>query len=222
MSYEELLQELNFYAEEPFANFQRRLIFTESKILGVRTPTLRKISKKYVKEIERLMTFPDEYYEVTFIKLCAVSLLKYEELLKYVGVCVPLIDNWATCDTFKPKCLSKRKKEYLPYLQTFFDHGGEFFERYVLVTLLSFYMDQEYLPIIRSYIERSDTSKYYVHMAVAWLVAEILTKYENVGIEILNSGVLDTKTHNKAIQKARESFRINKENKERLNALKRK
>lgn len=220
MSYQDLIAELNGLAEEKFAEFQRRLIFTKSKILGVRTPALRKLAKKYGKDIESLLSFPDEYYEVTFIKCCAVSYLDYENFLKYVERILPLIDNWATCDTFKPKCLIKRKKEFLPYLEKFFTRGGEFFERYVLVTLLSFYIEKEYFPFILKVIERADTSKYYVQTAVAWLVAEILTKYEEEGVEILSIGVLDRKTHNKAIQKARESFRISKENKERFNSLK--
>ncbi len=220
MFYDEFLQELKSYAEEDFATFQRRLIFTRAKILGVRTPIMRKLAKRYLQRVGELMDFPDEYYEVTFIKLCAVSLLKYEEFLTYIDRCVPLIDNWATCDTFKPKCLAKRKDEFLPYIEKFFSHGGEFHERYALVTLLSYYMEERYLSTITDYIARADTQRYYVYMAVAWLVAEILVKFPKKGEEILKSGVLSPKTRDKAIQKAKESFRISKEQKEYLNSLK--
>jgi 3-methyladenine DNA glycosylase AlkD len=220
MNYFDLLEELNGYQEENFASFQRKLIFTKAKILGVRTPVLRKIGKKYAKDVETLMTFPDEYYEVTFIKLCAVSLLPYEEFLNYVEACVGLMDNWSTCDTFKPKCLKNRKEDFLPVLEKIFAKGGEYFERYALVTLLSFYVEEQYIPLIDQYIKRANKEKYYVHMAVAWLVAEILVKYPNQGKEILLSGCLEKKTHNKAIQKARESYRVTKEEKEYLNSLK--
>ena len=74
--------------------------------------------------------------------------------------------------------------------------------------------------MIESYIQRADTSKYYVHMATAWLVAEILTKEYDYGLTILQSKVLDIKTHNKAIQKAIESYRITTEQKEYLRSLK--
>jgi len=220
VTYFDLLEELNDYQEEEFASFQRKLIFTNAKILGVRTPVLRKIGKKYAKDVETLMTFPDEYYEVTFIKLCAVSLLPYEEFLNYVEVCVSLMDNWSTCDTFKPKCLKTRKEDFLPVLEKIFAKGGEYFERYALVTLLSFYVEEQYIPLIEEYIKRADKEKYYVHMAVAWLVAEILVKYPKQGKEILLSGYLEKKTHNKSIQKARESYRVTKEEKEYLNSLK--
>lgn len=220
MDYDKFLAELKGFAQEDFAAFQKRLIFTSAEILGVRAPILRKFAKKYGKELETLMGFPDDYYEVTFIKLCAVAQLSYEEFLKYIDACVPLIDNWATCDTFKPKCLIKHKKEYLPYVEKYFSHGGEFFERYALVTLLSYYVEEEFLAILSDYLSRADTSKYYVRMAAAWLTAEILVKYPQKGEEILKSGVLDIKTRNKAIQKAKESFRVSKERKEYLNSLK--
>ena len=67
---------------------------------------------------------------------------------------------------------------------------------------------------------RATTSKYYVHMAAAWLTAEILIKYYDTGTAILKGGILERKTHNKAIQKAIESYRLTKEQKEFLRSLK--
>ncbi len=220
MTYDELLIELKACAENSFAEFQKRLIPTKQEILGVRTPKLRLIAKKYRKEIKELMDFPDTYYEVTFIKLTVISLADYATFLKYVDACVSLIDNWATCDCFRAKCLNENKAEFLPCLERLFSNGGEFFERYALVTLLGYYVEEKYLPLIKGYIEKADTSQYYVYMAVAWLVAEILIKYPDYGKEILRLRVLDTRTHNKAIQKARESYRVNIEEKEYLNSLK--
>ena len=220
MTYESFLKELESYAEEKFAQFQKRLIFSSYKILGVRTPILRKIAKKYLPQIQTLMTFPNEYYEVVFIKLCAVSLLPYENFLIFLDGCVGLIDNWALCDSFKPKYLTNNKKLFLKELERIFLHGGEFYERFVLVMLLNYYVEEEYADIIKMYVQRADMQKYYVHMAVAWLVAEICVKLPNLGEEILKDKLLPTKTRNKAIQKARESFRVNKVYKERLNTLK--
>ena len=166
------------------------------------------------------MTFPNEYYEVVFIKLCAVSLLPYENFLIFLDECVGLIDNWALCDSFKPKYLTNNKKLFLKELERIFLHGGEFYERFVLVMLLNYYVEDEYADILKMYVQRADMQKYYVHMAVAWLVAEICVKLPNLGEEILKDKLLPTKTRNKAIQKARESFRVNKVYKERLNTLK--
>ena len=57
-------------------------------------------------------------------------------------------------------------------------------------------------------------------MAVAWLIAELIIKAPKFGLETLSYSGLDYKTRNKAIQKVRESFRVTKEEKERLNSFK--
>ena len=70
-------------------------------------------------------------------------------------------------------------------------------------------------------VNQSNTKYYYTHMSAAWLVAEVLCKYLDEGVEFLKTNSLDIKTHNKAIRKARESFRITPENKKFLLTLKR-
>ena len=78
----------------------------------------------------------------------------------------------------------------------------------------------QYLPTIRKFIEEADTSRYYVHMAVAWLLAEILVKEYEAGVALLKDKITDSKTHNKAIQKAIESYRLTNEQKDFLRSLK--
>ena len=221
MTYAEFLTVLQPYRDEKYARFQEKLILSPTlEILGVRTPDMRKIAKSALGYLDDLLSFPDKYFEVTFIKLAAVSLLPYSEFIKRVDGCVPLIDNWATCDCFKPKCLRKHRDEFLPYIEKYFKQGTEFSVRYALVTLLSYYVEDKYLPLVERYIRAADTRYYYVYMAVAWLTAELLIKHYEFGVALLQSGALDVKTHNKAIQKARESFRIDDEKKEFLNSLK--
>jgi len=220
MIYSKFIERLSLYAEEEFACFQRNLIFTERKIMGVRTPILRKLAKEFSQNAEELFSYPDEYYETVFIKLTAVSLMSYEQFLVYLDRCVALIDNWALCDSFKAKCILKHKDAFLSVLDELFSHGGEYYERYVLVTFLYAYIEKKYLSNIKECILRADTSKYYVHMAVAWLVAEILIKEYDSGLLLLKEGILTVKTHNKAIQKAIESYRLTNEQKEYLRSLK--
>lgn len=220
--YEELLTELNSLAEPDYAAFHKRLLKNDNiKVLGVRVPTLRKLAKRYKNAIDPLLCCSDEYYEVTFIKLQAVALLPYEQFIDYVDKCVPLIDNWATCDCFAPKCISGRKDEFLPYIRKYMDDGGEFSQRFALTTLLHFYVEDKYLQIIADTVRKSDRDLYYVHMAAAWLIAEVLVKFYDKGVEYLKLNELDIKTHNKAIQKACESYRLTKEQKDFLRGIKR-
>ena len=221
MTYDNFLKILAPYCEEVFARFQNKLILPpKQKILGVRTPTLRKIAKKHLNEIDEIFSFPNEYYEISFIKLTMASLLPYQDFLKYLDECVKLIDNWALCDSFKANCIKNHKKGFLPIIEKYFITKKEFCQRYALVCLLSYYMEEEYFEILLSYLQRADTSYYYVHMASAWLTAEIIIKHYEFGLQILHSHILDVKTHNKSIQKARESFRLNADKKAFLNTLK--
>ena len=219
--YQGLLDELSANADGEYRNFHKRLLKNDGiNVLGVRVPVLRKIAKKYVNAVAELMRVPDEYYEVTFVKLTAVSLLKWEEFIKYVDECVPLIDNWATCDCFTPKCAAKHKEEFLGYIRKYFEHGGEFYQRFALTSLLHYYVESGYLDTIFSFVESAECDKYYVHMAAAWLIAEVLVKFYGDGVAFLNKNTLDRKTHNKAIQKACESYRLSDEQKTYLKGLK--
>ena len=220
MEYGVFLEKLRSLSEEDFADFQRRLIFTKRTILGVRTPLMRALAKECVSEIETLLSFPNEYYEVCFIKLTAVSLLPYEKFLQFFDQVVPLIDNWALCDGFRPKCIATHKQEFLPHIERYFASKEEFSVRFAIVSLLAFYVQTEYFSLLSDYLKRTDTRPYYVHMAAAWLMAELIIKDFTFGVNLLKEGVFDVKTHNKAIQKARESFRLTKEQKEQLFALK--
>jgi 3-methyladenine DNA glycosylase AlkD len=130
------------------------------------------------------------------------------------------MDNWATCDCFKAKCIKDNKDDFLHVLERLFLNRGAFYQRYVLVTLLTYYAEEKYISVIEKYITLADTELYYVHMAVAWLIAEIITKRYEDGLLLLKNSQIDVKTYNKAIQKARESYRLTTTQKEFLNSLK--
>ena len=220
MEYSAMLKILQSYAEKDFAEFQKRLIHTDREILGVRTPTLRKIAKEYKGDIDKLFSYPNEYYEIVFIKLTVASRLPYPEFIKRLKDCVKLIDNWALCDCFKYKNVSAHREDFLSVLEELFLSGKEFYQRYVLVSLLFYYVDTPYLPILKKYILRANTQYYYVYMAVAWLIAEVIIKHYEEGLRLLDAVKQDVKTHNKAIQKAVESFRLTNEQKKNLCSLK--
>ena len=157
MTYLDFVEKLQSCAEETFADFQRRLIFTEYKILGVRTPRLRQIAKQYMSNMEDILSFPNEYYEVVFIKLTQVSKLPYNQFLTRLDDCVSWMDNWALCDSFKVKCILEHKQEFLPVLQAMFAKSGEYQQRYPLVVLLNEYVEKEYLSEIENFIIKSKT-----------------------------------------------------------------
>ena len=223
MQYRQLLQLINENVDPTYREFQKRLLKNDSiNLLGVRIPVLRKIAKQFKDDIDNLLSFPNENYETVFIKLTAVSKLDYDGLIKYIDYCVSLIDNWATCDCFAPKCISKNKNQFLQYIEKYINCDSEFCQRFALTTLLHFYVEDEYLQTIFNVIEKAKTEKYYyVHMAASWLIAEVLIKFFDSGVLFLRSGAVDAKTNNKSIQKANESFRLSKEQKNFLKEIQR-
>ena len=71
-------------------------------------------------------------------------------------------------------------------------------------------------------IDKYNTNEYYVQMAVAWLISICYIKHSERTMEYIMNNKLDNFTHNKAIQKVRESYRVDSRDKDILNKLKRK
>lgn len=221
MLYSELIERLTSRSDKTYAAFHSRLLHNDSiRVIGVRVPELRKLAKELKGDFEEIFSFPDEYYEVTFLKLTIAALLPYEELTNVIEPCVAKMNNWATCDCFAPKCIRKHRAEFLPYLERFISSDDEFAQRFALVCLLQNYVDPAYYDVIERFISLADLNLYYVHMAAAWLLAELLVKDYEAGKEILLRLNLPKQTHNKAIQKARESFRLSQTQKDALIVLK--
>lgn len=220
--YEEVCARLKAHADGEYRTFHKRLLKNEAiNVIGVRMPVLRKLAKEWKGETETFLSFPDEYYEVTFLKCTLVGGLPFGAFCEKIDSVVGLIDNWATCDCLSAPCIAKNREAFLPYLEKYLADGREFVVRFALVTLLHFYVEEAYLPLIFSCVRRCGAEQYYVMMAAAWLIAEVLVKYYDAGVRFLREGSLPVTTHNKAIQKARESFRLTAEQKAELLAMKR-
>ncbi len=214
ITYEEVLARLHECADEDYRKFHKKLLKNDAVcVLGVRMPLLRKLSKEWKGELPALLSFPDEYYEVTFLKCAVAARLPFSEFCTHIDGLVGLLDNWATCDCFVAPCIGKHRDEFLPYLRRYIKDEREFIARYALVTLLHFYVEEQYYPVIFSFAEECDAEKYYVKMAAAWLIAEVLVRDYDAGVRFLNLETLSPAVQNKAIQKARESYRLSPEQK---------
>ena len=221
MTYEEVLSRLFSECDEGYREFHKKLLKNENiEVIGVRMPVLRRLARAWKGETQRFLTFPDEYYEVTFLKFSLYALLPFDRFCEGLSEMVGLLDNWATVDGFHAPCIAKHKEEFLPYIRAFSRDGREFVERYALVSLLHDYVEEQYLPEIFAALEEADGSRYYTGMGAAWLMAEVLIKCYASGLTYLKEGRLLPFVHNMAIRKASESFRLTKEQKEELRSFK--
>lgn len=226
MTPEELRERLLELEDPAYRQFHLKTCPQAQNVIGVRMPDQRKLAKAICKG--DFWQFLDEiqphYYEEVLISgiVVASAPMALAERLDYVAWFVPQINNWAICDCF---CASfKPKPEDLPRLWDFITEigasGTEYAVRFMLVMMLDHFLLPEYLPCIFALIDQLESDKYYINMATAWLVAEAFAKFRDETLEYLRSDRLSTFTHNKAIQKARESRRISTADKLTLAALK--
>ncbi len=226
-TYQEYLKYLNILADSKYREFQSSLCQTKYLMLGIKIPLLRNIAKQISKgdyeEFLNLVT--DTYYEEVLIEGLVIANIKDEKIFsKYFNNYLKKIDNWAICDSFcnSLKIMSSKPDKYFKMALKLANSKKEFVARVGLIIILNFFIKKEYLEEIFSLLDGTQTDKYYINMAEAWLICEIYINYEEETINYLKRDRLNTFTHNKAISKIRESYRVTKEMKEYLNTLKRK
>ena len=85
---------------------------------------------------------------------------------------------------------------------------------------MSFYLDENFNTKYLYLVANINSEEYYVNMMRSWYFATALAKQYDVALPYLNNYVLDRWTHNKTIQKALESSRITRDQKQYLKTLK--
>ena len=195
-------------------------------IVGVRTPDLR----KYAKEIGRredvkefLESLPHRFFEEKQLHAFIISELKdYGQCMTELTRFLPYVDNWATCDQMSPRVFKKRRQELLPSIREWIASGRCYTVRFGLKMLMEHFLDDDFSP---DYVEMAagiKSDEYYVNMMIAWYFATALAKQYDTVLPFIEGNRLAPWTHNKAIQKAVESYRIAEEQKDYLLSLRRK
>ena len=134
---------------------------------------------------------------------------------------LPYIDNWATCDLMSPKMFKKHRDELLPEIWRWMSSTETYTIRFGIEMLMSFYLDEAFKPEYLEIPAAVRSEEYYVRMMVAWFFATALAKQWDAAVPYIEGERLEIWTHNKTIQKARESFRITPEQKAYLRTLRR-
>lgn len=212
--------------DEKYAEFQRKLIpsVPAESIIGVRTPQLRNYAKELAGKDgirEFLDVLPHAFFEENQLHAFIISEEKdFESCIADTERFLPFIDNWATCDQLSPKVFKKNKNRLLPHIENCLHSEHAYAIRFGVGMLMQHFLDEEYRPAYADMAAGIRSKEYYVNMMTAWYFATALAKqYESV-IPYLEKKSLEAWTHNKAIQKAIESYRISPEQKEYLRTLK--
>lgn len=226
-----ITEELFALQDVSYADFQKKLTpnIPRERFIGVRVPEARKLAKRIAKRLAHepeaslfLRDLPHKYYDENILHSLLLSEVKdYEDCIVAVDAFLPYIDNWAVCDILSPKIFKKHKTALLEKIKEWAASEETYTCRFGMEMLLSHFLDEDFKPTYLEIPVSVHREEYYVRMMIAWFFATALAKQWDATITYIEEHRLDTWTHNKTIQKARESKRITLKQKEYLKTLKR-
>lgn len=225
---------LKTLSDEAYKEFNDRILNAPSMpTLGIRIPKLRELAKEAAKApeggwLDEMLrdhgscVYQEEH--MLFGMASGYRKASREEHEAMLDIWVPGVLSWADCDcsTSTYKWMEKDPEFWFSYLEKWLNSSREFELRFGVIALMDHFLNDRYIDeVLRRYADiRSED--YYVRMGIAWGVATAYVKYPEKVLGLLKEKKLDIWTHNKAIQKCRESRRVSAQDKEMLNALKRK
>ena len=239
-----IAKELAALADPEYRDFQAKLVPTVSpkRILGVRTPELRKFARGLAKrrpdEARAFVTSPaHEFYDEMNLHGELIGLLAQtsQEAFDMLDAFLPHVDNWATCDLIKVPAFKRDLPAVLEKIRTWCSAGTpdaatigvpdpatEYVVRFGVVQLMTLFLDDAFEPDQLSIVARINRPEYYINMARAWYFSYALVKQPEATLPLFEARpiALDAWTHNKSLQKARESRRITPDQKAYLQSLK--
>ena len=211
-----------------YRDFTARLLpnIDRARIIGVRTPALRQIARDFAKSPEApafLAALPHRYLEEDGVHACLIEGIRdYGACVAAVDTFLPHVDNWATCDGISPRCFAKNRAALIGDVRRWLDSDRLYTVRFGMRMLMNHFLDADFRPAYPEWVAAVETEEYYLRMMQAWYFATALAKQYDAVLPFLEQGRLEPWTHNKAIQKALESYRITDEQKAYLKTLRRK
>ncbi len=226
MTVEGIREKLFELQDEKYRDFQQGLIPTveQKEFIGIRTPALRKLAKELYKAgdlDEFFKDLPHKYFDENQLHAFAISEIKdFDECMKALEEFLPFVDNWATSDQMSPKVFKKNKEELFSHIKKWLQSDHTYTVRFGIGMLMQHFLDEDFDLSYPEMVAEIRSDEYYINMMIAWYFATALAKqYESI-LPFIEEKRLSPWTHNKAIQKSVESYRITDEQKTYLRRLK--
>jgi len=221
----EIRRQLLSLADESYKRFHCKLMPTvpPERVIGVRVPVLRTLAKSLTPAQKQtlLADLPHSYYEENNLHAFVIEQIKdYDACMRAVDAFLPYVDNWATCDSMRPRVLGKHKTALFAKCEEWLASSHVYTVRYGIECLMLYGLDEAFdLSVLRR-VAAVKSDEYYVNMMIAWFFATALTKRFDDTVWVLEKRELSPWTHNKTIQKAIESRVVTAEQKQYLKTLK--
>ncbi len=226
MTVEGIREKLFELQDTKYRDFQQGLIpsVEQKEFIGIRTPALRKLAKELYKagELEEFFSdLPHRYFDENQLHAFAISEIKdFDVCMKALEDFLPFVDNWATCDQMSPKVFKKNKKELFLHIKKWLGSDHTYTVRFAIGMLMQHFLDEDFDLSYPEMVAKIRSDEYYINMMIAWYFATALAKQYDSILPFIEEKRLSVWTHNKAIQKSVESYRITDEQKTYLRRLK--
>lgn len=165
-----------------YRDFHARLVPTveKEKIIGIRTPILRKFAKEFGKT-ERsemfLKVLPHQYYEENNLHGLLIEQIRdYDKCLKELERFLPYIDNWATCDLLTLHMMKKHRDIFIREVYRWMESDKPYTIRFGISMLMRHYLDEEFKPEYAEKVASIRSEEYYVNMMRAGI---LLQRWQN-------------------------------------------
>ena len=225
---QELETNLESMRDQGYRRYQAALMpdIDKEAIIGIRVPVLRDLAKEMAGTPladEFLNALPHKYYDENNLHAYLIERVAkdFDTAIRLTDAFLPHIDNWATCDTFSPRVFQKNLNRLYEKSVEWMQSDHPFTVRYGIVVQLRYFLTKQFRPEMLDFMAQIHTDEYYVNMAIAWYYSYALIEQREATIGYFLENKLDRWIHNKALQKAVESRRLEKEDKLYLAGLKR-
>lgn len=222
----DIVSELIKLADKEYKAFFSKLVpnIDADTVIGVRTPELKALAKNMGDEkYDFIDALPHKYYEENNLHAFVINGIgDYDECIARLEKFLPYIDNWATCDGLRPRCFAKNKDKLLENIKVWLNSEHTYTVRFGIEMLMTHFLDGDFDAVYHRWVSKIKSDEYYINMMIAWYFATALCKKWEETVMYLTENKLSVWVHNKTVQKAVESFRITKEQKEYLKTLRRK
>ena len=215
---EQIRQFLIKNADKAKAEFDSKIVRTKLQVLGIKMAVLDSFARTLARENVGLEDFDFIYHEevILFGMMIGYKECSAQEKIEFLERLFPHFDNWAVVDSVIPRLRSLKNERV--YFENLLNSNDEFVCRSGIVFLMKFVLPCD-LKAVVNLLKANIKEPYYIKMAISWCYAEAFIKDSDYMKSFIKQ-IDDKFVRNKSIQKACESFRLTKEQKEEIRALK--
>ncbi|MBR2530950.1 MAG: DNA alkylation repair protein, partial [Lachnospiraceae bacterium] len=164
-------------ADSKYRDFQIPILSTVAaeRVIGVRTPELRKLAKELSKRDdigEFLSDLPHEFFDEDQLHAFVISLMKdLDSCITELERFLPYVDNWATCDQMSPKIFKKNRESLEKKIKEWIASDHTYTKRFAVGMLMEHFLDEDFDIKYLKTVAAIRSDEYYVNMMIAWYFA---------------------------------------------------